>query len=114
MNEIDRKILASMLEFTLRVDRRMKDVTLDKFVSDLDLQDAVLYALGQLGEKANMLSDSFMESYPREEWHMLIGLRNRLFHVYEDIKIDMVYEMAKNDVGKLVILLCDLTGLTRE
>jgi len=102
MSSKDRKILQGMLEFALRVDARLKGVTLEKFLSDLVLQDSVLYALGQLGEKTNLLSDSFLEQYPSDDWYKLIGLRNRLFHSYEDIKLDMVYEMAKNDIGNLI------------
>ncbi|MCL2874274.1 MAG: DUF86 domain-containing protein [Defluviitaleaceae bacterium] len=111
MNAKDRRLLSSMLEFALRVNRRMQNVTSDKFISDLDLQDSVLYALGQLGENANGLSKSFMEQYSKDEWHMLIGLRNRLFHSYEDIKLDMVYEMAKNDIENVIDLIYNIIKL---
>jgi len=102
MSDKDEKALRGMLDFAMRVDKRMKDVSLEKFLSDLDLQDSVLYALGQLGEKTNLLSDSFLEQYPSEEWYKLIGLRNRLFHSYEDIKLDMIYVMAKCDMGDVI------------
>jgi uncharacterized protein with HEPN domain len=94
-----------MLEFAFRIEKRVDGLTFEKFKQDIDLQDAILYALGQLGEKANNLSDSFKEKYPSEEWYSLIGLRNRLFHSYEDIKFDMVYDMAKNDIKEIIELL---------
>ena len=102
MNKKDKNVLLGMLEFALRVDSRIKGVTFDKFLTDLMLQDSILYALGQLGEKANLLSDTFIEQYPSDEWYKLIGLRNRLFHSYEDIKLDMIYEMAKDDIGNII------------
>ncbi|MCL2172013.1 MAG: DUF86 domain-containing protein [Defluviitaleaceae bacterium] len=105
MNDKDKRILKGMLEFANRVAKRMDGLSHELFVSDIDMQDAILYALGQLGEKANSLSGGFMEMYPSDEWHSLIGLRNRLFHSYEDINLDRVYEMAKNDIAGVVELL---------
>ena len=109
MNAKDKRILESMLVFALRVSKRTNDLTYEKFISDVDIQDAVLYALGQLGEKANSLSDDFREKYPSEEWYSLIGLRNRLFHSYEDINLERVYEMAKNDIQGVLDLICEIT-----
>ena len=112
MNAKDRRTLESMLEFALRVSKRISNLTYEEFISDIDMQDAILYALGQLGEKANSLSDDFKELHPNEEWYSLIGLRNRLFHSYEDISMEKVYEMAKNDIGGIISLICEITGET--
>ncbi|MCL2386244.1 MAG: DUF86 domain-containing protein [Defluviitaleaceae bacterium] len=110
MNAKDRRILSRMLEFAYRISRRANGLTYEKFIEDVDIQDAILYALGQLGENANTLSDGFREKYPSEEWHSLIGLRNRLFHSYEDINLDMVFEMAINDIDGVIDLICEITS----
>ena len=65
-----------------------------------------------MGEKAHSLSNEFIESYPRDEWYKLRGLRNRLFHSYDDINLQMVYEMATDDIDTIVQLLSELTGET--
>ena len=44
--EKDRRILEGMLVFAHRVSKRMNDLTYEKFISDVDIQDAILYALG--------------------------------------------------------------------
>jgi len=110
MNAKDRRILDGMLVFALRVAKRTSNLTYEKFISDDDMQDAILYALGQLGEKANSLSDSFIEEYPNEVWYSLIGLRNRLFHSYEDINLERVYEMAGNDIKEVIDLIREITS----
>jgi uncharacterized protein with HEPN domain len=112
MKDKDRQALKGMLEFALRVSKRTSNLTYEKFIADIDIQDAVLYALGQMGEKAISLSDNFKEKYPSEEWYSLIGLRNRLFHSYEDINMERVYEMAKNDIKGVINLICEITGET--
>ena len=108
MNDKDRSLLTGMLDFAQRVSRRTANLTNEMFMADSDMQDAILYALGQLGEKANGLSSDFIEKYPSEEWYSLIGLRNRLFHSYDDINLDMVYDMAKNDIDSIIVLIGDL------
>jgi len=108
MNVKDRRILEGMLVFALRVSKRTNNLTYEEFISDVDIQDAILYALGQLGEKANLLSDDFKENHPSEEWYSLIGLRNRLFHSYEDINLERVYEMARNDIGEVIELIYEI------
>ena len=67
MNAKDAKILDGMLEFAHRVIKRTADLTHKGFINDIDVQDSILYALGQLGKKAKTLSDKFMEKYPSEE-----------------------------------------------
>jgi len=108
MSDKDRVLLNGMLNFAYKVKRRMTDLTLDTFLTNDDLQDAVLYALGQMGEKANNLSDKFIEDNPREEWYGLIGLRNRIFHTYEDINLDVVFHTAKERLDSLIELLGEL------
>ena len=110
MNAKDKRTLEGMLEFALRVSKRTSGLTYEKFISDDDTQDAILYALGQLGEKANSLSDEFREKHPSEEWYSLIGLRNRLFHSYEDINLERVYEMARDDIKGVVDLIYEIMG----
>jgi len=107
MNPKDRKILTGILEFAYKVKRRMSGVPLKEFLDNDDLQEAVLYALGQMGEKVNHLSENFKEAYPRREWYGLIGLRNRVFHSYEDISMETIFEAALR-IDDVIELLCGL------
>ena len=109
MNDKDKSNLLGMLDFALRVNKRMADVSKDSFLYDLDLQDAVLYALGQLGEKTNGLSEDFIGANPSKVWYKLKGLRNRIFHSYEDINLNMIYEIIKTDIDKIIKLLKELS-----
>jgi len=110
MNAKDKRTLEGMLMFALRVSKRTNGLTYERFISDVDIQDAILYALGQLGEKASLLSNDFREKHPSDEWYSLIGLRNRLFHSYEDISLERIYEMACNDINGVIDLICEITG----
>jgi len=50
----------------------------------------------------------FHEEYPNDIWYSLIGLRNRLFHSYEDINLEMVFYIVEKELEGLIALLSSL------
>jgi uncharacterized protein with HEPN domain len=102
MTDKDREHLARMLEFSRRIQRRICGVSLEAFIEDSDVQDMVLYAIGQVGENANAVSDDIREAHPDLLWNAVIGIRNRVFHSYGDIDMTLVYEAAVDHTPLLV------------
>jgi len=94
MTDKDRAYLQRMLEFSRRIQRRVSNTTTEAFLVDENLQDMVLYAIGQVGENANAVSDDIKEAHPDLRWNAIIGIRNRVFHSYGDIDMTLVYEAA--------------------
>ena len=94
MTDKDRAYLQRMLEFSRRIQRRVSNTTVEAFLADENLQDMVLYAIGQVGENANAISDDIKEAHPDLLWNAIIGIRNRVFHSYGDIDMTLVYEAA--------------------
>jgi len=94
--------LRRMYEFSRRIIRRIEDVSMKDFLSDYDLQDMVLYAIGQVGENASAISDSTKDAHPEILWNAIIGIRNRVFHSYGDIDMTIVYEAAVGHTPLLV------------
>ena len=102
MTEKDRKCLENMLDFAERVHRRICDMTYEEFATDEDKQDMVLYALGQIGENASGISDKFKETHHEILWTPIIGIRNRIFHVYDNINMKMIFDAAFNGTTELI------------
>ena len=102
MNPKTRKRLANILLFAKRAQDRTYGVTLKKFTGDEFLQDAVLYCLGQIGETASRVADEEQEKYPELFWKQMIGLRNRLFHDYEEIDLSRVFAVTQEPLSQLV------------
>ena len=98
----DNDHLRRMYEFSRRIIRRIEDVSMKDFLSDYDLQDMVLYAIGQVGENASAISDSTKDAHPEILWNAIIGIRNRVFHSYGDIDMTIVYEAAVGHTPLLV------------
>jgi len=74
----DNDYLLRMLEFSRRIMRRIEDVSAVGFLADDDLQDMVLYAIGQVGENAIAVSDLTKDAHPEILWNAIIGIRNRV------------------------------------
>ena len=101
MNELDFECIRLMLEFCERVQRRIKGVDLDTFLDNEDLQDSVLYAVGQIGENANKVSESARELYHDILWNQIIGIRHRVFHSYGNVDMSIIYEVVVEHMPKL-------------
>ena len=94
MNERDLNSLKNMLMFAERINSRIENVSLEQFLYDEEKQDLILYPLGQIGENANRVSEELRERCHEILWNPIIGIRNRIFHSYEDISMSIVYQAA--------------------
>ena len=91
-----------ILEFAHKVRKRTEGICLDDFVKDDLLQEAVMYCLGQIGEIASNIPDEEQEKYPEIFWYQMVGLRNRLFHDYEEIDLARVFAITQEPIAQLV------------
>ncbi|MCL2047259.1 MAG: DUF86 domain-containing protein [Defluviitaleaceae bacterium] len=62
----------------------------------------VLYAMGQIGENANAVSEASRNKYHRVLWNPIIGIRNRVFHSYGAVDMSIVYETAIDYMSELI------------
>lgn len=54
-----------------------------------------------LGEAAKLLSDETKEKYPNIHWKDIAGTRDKLIHDYFGVNIDIVWDIAKNEIPLL-------------
>jgi uncharacterized protein with HEPN domain len=78
--------------------------------SDRKLALSLVHLLGIVGEAANGISPEFRMRHPDLPWKKMIGMRNRLFHGYFDVNLDVVWQTATDDLPDLVVKLDQLTG----
>jgi uncharacterized protein with HEPN domain len=73
----------------------------DEFITDSKTQDAILYNLIIIGEAANQISDEFQEKHNTIPWSSMIGTRNIIVHGYDQVKLQIVWEILQRDLGHL-------------
>ena len=72
------------------------------FDSDVKTQSAVLHQIMVLGEAANRLSEGLRDELADVPWRLVIGMRNRLIHGYDDVDLDEVWATATRDMPALL------------
>jgi uncharacterized protein with HEPN domain len=72
-----------------------------EFSSNSEKVDAIILNLEQIGETAKKLSEEMKANYPKLNWQSIIGLRNMISHEYEGIRLEIIYDIAKNRIPYL-------------
>jgi uncharacterized protein with HEPN domain len=75
--------------------------TYEEFLVDDKTQDAVMFNLIVLGEAANKISAEFREKHPEIPWSSIIGTRNIIVHGYDQVKLQIVWDIICKDLSTL-------------
>ncbi len=85
-----------------KIASHLKKTSQIKFMkSDLH-RSAIVRELEVMGEAANRVSAETKAMFPSIPWQQMIGMRNRLIHGYFDVDYFIVWEVAKNEIPKLL------------
>jgi len=81
------------------------DMDYDTFVADSKTLSAAAFVIGQIGEIANIVSDETQKATPEINWRGMRGLRNRIVHDYENVDLNMLWEVIEKDLPELIMQL---------
>jgi uncharacterized protein with HEPN domain len=73
--------------------------TFDVFLEDNKSQDAIMFNLVIMGEAANRIPEEYRESHPEIPWSSMIGTRNVIVHGYDQVKMQIVWDIINKDLG---------------
>ena len=111
-NEKDTVIINRINERIERTIAYCKDVTFDDFERNTMLQEACVFNILQIGELSKRgLSDSLIDTHPEIPWKQLNGLRNRIVHGYEGVRLNIVWDTITEDFPSLLIQLRNMIRL---
>jgi uncharacterized protein with HEPN domain len=82
--------LAKLCRTMLRLTANMTEA---EFQRDERTQLAILYEITILGEVAKQLSTEFRSQHSTIAWRRIAGMRDRLVHDYDEVKLDLVWEV---------------------
>jgi len=101
----DKACVRDILESMRAVVKYMGDRTLEQFVRDPLVIDAVERRLEIMGEATKRVSIPLREAYPDIPWRKMAGMRDMLIHTYDDIELDVVYEAVTRVIPPLIPVL---------
>lgn len=73
--------------------------------SDAQLRRALVNAIQEIGEAANKVSPHGRARLPGVDWKQMVGMRNRLVHDYVAINLDIVWQVATQEIQPLITAL---------
>ena len=114
MNSHDKKVLLKIREHAEHIIEYVSDIdTLETFTSNTMTVEACVFNLMQIGELAHSsLSAEAKTAMPTIPWHDIYGMRNRIVHGYDEVRMDVVWDTAKLDLKPLINALNDAIGKT--
>jgi uncharacterized protein with HEPN domain len=77
-------------------------MTQTEFQNDERTQLAILYEITILGEVVKRLTADFREEHTTIEWRKIAGMRDRLVHNYDEVKLDLVWQVVKINIPELM------------
>jgi len=78
--------------------------TADEFCNNAPIAEACAFNILQIGELANSgLSDKLKEEMDGIPWKEIYGLRNRIVHGYDGVKLNILFDTIKDDIPTLLI-----------
>ena len=73
-----------------------------EFSRDRRTQLSVLKSVEIVGEAAAQVSETTKRAHPAIPWREIVGMRNRLVHVYFDIDLRLVWDTVRDDLPVLI------------
>ena len=104
----DRLFLADIIECCDKIDRYLREKSLEQFIADEVLVDATIRNLQNIGEAVRCLPEDTRNLRPEIEWTRIVGLRHLLVHHYFGIDEEIVWDLAANHCPQLRVAASDM------
>ncbi|MBD2000855.1 DUF86 domain-containing protein [Leptolyngbya sp. FACHB-541] len=95
-----------------RAVRRVLRYAADCDRASLEINDekvsAILYQITIIGEATKRLSQDFRQQHPEVPWREIAGMRDVIVHEYDQVDLDVVWDVIQNKLPELLTSLQSL------
>jgi uncharacterized protein with HEPN domain len=102
MREHEKVILDKIKLYATQAVEFKGDTDFITFSNDTKTIAACVHNLSQIGELVGRLDDDFIESNQKIPWRKMRGMRNRIVHDYEGIKLNIVWDVLQDFLPELI------------
>ena len=97
--------IGHMYDFSQSAIQKVASIEKSTFAGDDTLQLAVAHLVQMIGEAARLITDEFKGKHSDIPWSQITGMRHKIVHDYFSIDMDIVWDVAKYELPKLMPLL---------
>lgn len=97
----DKVRLQHILDAINEVEVYLLNVSYEQFLQNSEKRFATIKQIEIIGEACNALSPELKGQYPEVPWKPINGFRNISIHEYFGVNLQLVWEIAKNDLPGL-------------
>ena len=98
----DIQFLLDMLQSAQLITQYVNNCSKPEFINNIQLQDAVIRRLLIIAEAAKRISETTRQNLNNISWKELNGMRNRLVHEYDNVNLDIVWNVIQQEIPILV------------
>jgi uncharacterized protein with HEPN domain len=98
-------IIRKLIEYIDKIFKYTDGVEMRAFSENSMMLEACVFCLSQMGELVNNMDDEFKEEHRNIPWENIAGLRNRIVHDYEGVKVLLIWDIIKNDIPDIEVQL---------
>lgn len=102
MKEHEKIILKKIRDYAEQAVEFKGSMDFEEFSNDAKTIAACVLDLCQIGELVGRLDDEFTEKFNQIPWRKIKGMRNRIVHDYEGIKLNMVWDVLIDFLPELI------------
>ena len=73
-----------------------------EFAENVQLQDSVIRRLLVIAEAARRVSEPTRQILSNVSWQEINGMRNRLVHEYDDVNLNIVWDVVQSEIPTLI------------
>jgi uncharacterized protein with HEPN domain len=97
----DKVRLQHIMDAINEIELYLEGVSYEQFLGNSEKRFATIKQIEIIGEACNALTDELKSAYPLVPWKPIIGFRNISIHEYFGVNMQLVWEIAKNDLPNL-------------
>lgn len=98
----DLQFLLDMLQSAELIVTYISQCKKDEFIDNTQLQDSVIRRLLVIAEAARRVSEATRQTLPNVSWQEINGMRNRLVHDYDDVNLNIVWDVVQFEIPSLI------------
>jgi uncharacterized protein with HEPN domain len=98
----DLQFLLDMLQSAELILNYTAQCSKDEFIANVQLQDSVIRRLLVIAEAARRISEPTRQRLTKVSWQEINGMRNRLVHEYDDVNLNIVWDVVQWKILPLI------------